>query len=260
MLQEQCNQIEDEATPDTAVLDALAAGAERAHAARVAADKAALDAERAYVSAAWAECQRGTIDWADLLAVWESVQGWGAPGFSKRWAEDVPFNHHQIRRAIAGRLPEPRRWDDPTEYGLQTWRIARGVRGSGYPPKGTDVVYRLYDAEDQLLYIGCSGNLRNRIGGHAAKPWTYLTARDTRGYAPGLEAVAIFTERPPLNEKQLHAWGGALQLSAAASRARLLTPDMAKLARRLHAEVEARLDAEEGAEDLAALFADEAGK
>lgn len=150
---------------------------------------------------------------------------------------EAPHDSNLDTAALGAALvPVQRCWGPPAEYGTKTWRVVRGVRGPGYPPKGTAVVYRLHDAEDRLLYIGCSRNLRNRIGGHAAKPWTYLTARDTRGHAPGLEAVAIFAERPPLNERQLHAWSGALQLSAAASQAGLLTRAIEQEALRLHAQ------------------------
>ena len=68
-------------------------------------------------------------------------------------------------------------------------------------------VYRLYDAEGTLLYIGIAWNLPQRMWGHAAeKPWWPDTARKTMAWyasemeARTAEAIAIDIEKPLHNQ------------------------------------------------------------
>ena len=75
------------------------------------------------------------------------------------------------------------------------------------------VLYRLYDAEDQLLYIGLSGAPRNRLKAHWRKqPWRHEVVRSTFQQipppAPGqvigrhkyfAEEAAIKAEQPKYN-------------------------------------------------------------
>jgi predicted GIY-YIG superfamily endonuclease len=67
-------------------------------------------------------------------------------------------------------------------------------------------LYRLYDAEGVLLYIGISGDLKARFARHAArKPWWPQVARKTvewhltRTGAAKTEDAAIKAERPKHN-------------------------------------------------------------
>lgn len=64
-------------------------------------------------------------------------------------------------------------------------------------------VYRLYDAEDRLLYVGITVNPKSRLRDHRTKkPWWHEVARtetrwfDTRPEAEDVEGVAIRDERP----------------------------------------------------------------
>jgi hypothetical protein len=67
------------------------------------------------------------------------------------------------------------------------------------------IVYRFFDKEDKLLYIGCSTFPPGRKFGHHAKPWYREIARMTteqprpRQEALAAEAAAIALERPPHN-------------------------------------------------------------
>lgn len=63
------------------------------------------------------------------------------------------------------------------------------------------VVYRLFDEDGKLLYIGSTGNVYTRLGRHPIKGWTRWDARECadRESAYWLEAVAIIREKPPLN-------------------------------------------------------------
>lgn len=68
-------------------------------------------------------------------------------------------------------------------------------------------LYRFYDAEDRLLYVGISNNPEARWKGHrySIKRWPSLVARqtvgwfDTRTEAEAAEATAIRNEEPRFN-------------------------------------------------------------
>lgn len=69
----------------------------------------------------------------------------------------------------------------------------------------THFVYRLFDAEGQLLYIGCSSNVSARLRCHRAKEWGGEIASVTmqgpwsRDGARFVESVAIWNEAPTYN-------------------------------------------------------------
>jgi hypothetical protein len=69
-------------------------------------------------------------------------------------------------------------------------------------------LYRLYDAEDQLLYVGISWSALGRMSQHKAeKPWFGDVARieivitESRAEAEHLERLAIRNERPLYNKQ-----------------------------------------------------------
>lgn len=69
----------------------------------------------------------------------------------------------------------------------------------------TYFVYRLFDADDCLLYIGCSSNVRDRLRCHSAKEWGSEIASVTvqgpwsRDGARFVESIAIWNEAPRHN-------------------------------------------------------------
>ncbi len=69
----------------------------------------------------------------------------------------------------------------------------------------TDYVYRLFDNDDTLLYIGASKTPQGRLVAHARKPWgsaiDHMTekAYPTRGLAEAAEQEAIASEQPRHN-------------------------------------------------------------
>lgn len=74
-----------------------------------------------------------------------------------------------------------------------------------YPTSPT-FVYRLYDAESALIYIGCTRDPRTREGAHRKNSWWWpqvehvrLTIFPSRAYALQREAQAIASERPLWN-------------------------------------------------------------
>lgn len=197
----------------------LAATAASAHEARRAADLAALEAERRYVVAAAQATESGNLEWHELLDVYDQTRTWGLPGWQQRWHDTVGMTHHEVRR-FADALPATRR--RPVEY----------------PPFGQYVVYFLFDADEQLLYVGTSCDTRQRLAQHHGKGWTAASIREVHGRtaAEGLEAVEILHHRPPLNE-QLHRSGGPGVLAKALGRAGLLTPDRDRAARSIEVEL-----------------------
>lgn len=71
--------------------------------------------------------------------------------------------------------------------------------------EGTWYVYRLFDSEGQLLYVGCSDQPWRRVSGHSHRSWGDRIATVTReAYASRLdaldaEAAAILAEQPAFN-------------------------------------------------------------
>lgn len=70
----------------------------------------------------------------------------------------------------------------------------------------TFVLYRCYDADDRLIYVGSTSSYRRRIGEHLAQSWWYsLVCRLRSEQFPTLEAaraaekVAIQEEQPAFN-------------------------------------------------------------
>lgn len=73
-------------------------------------------------------------------------------------------------------------------------------------------LYRLYDADGQLLYVGISADLRGRFSQHAStKPWwgevgrKTVTWQESRAAALAAEAESIAAERPKYNIQEMRA-------------------------------------------------------
>ena len=74
------------------------------------------------------------------------------------------------------------------------------------PKVDRTALYRLYSAQDELLYVGISGRIDRRMDGHAiSQPWWGDVARaeatwhDTREAADTAETAAILAEGPRYN-------------------------------------------------------------
>lgn len=71
-------------------------------------------------------------------------------------------------------------------------------------------LYRLYDGEDRVLYIGITNMPNVRFDAHRMKPWWKQVARkdiewfENRHQASCAEVRAIRAERPLYN--RMHAW------------------------------------------------------
>lgn len=125
------------------------------------------------------------------------IQDFKELGRGYRW----PIGHWHANKAV-------RR----AALGLPPVSKAPRVRYSGPPRKG--YVYRLFDAQGRLLYIGKTYNVRARLwgrGGHAhTKPWwpevASVTATEYRTEEAALdaEAWAIRREKPLHNVERPH--------------------------------------------------------
>jgi DNA-binding XRE family transcriptional regulator len=69
-------------------------------------------------------------------------------------------------------------------------------------------VYRLYDANDELLYVGCTKHITPRLEKHSKREWWYEVARieetsfDDPAEAADAEEHFYFTEAPRYNGKR----------------------------------------------------------
>lgn len=78
-------------------------------------------------------------------------------------------------------------------------------------PNSEHYVYRLFDADDQLLYVGCTHDMAMRMRYHKYRtPWfsevarTEVETHPNRQAALDAEIVAIVLERPLRNKAYMH--------------------------------------------------------
>lgn len=74
-------------------------------------------------------------------------------------------------------------------------------------------VYRVYDADDRLIYVGATINLEQRMAHHRTQSWWHGIAyrvsdepHETIASALASERVAIANERPAFNLKRALGW------------------------------------------------------
>ena len=84
------------------------------------------------------------------------------------------------------------------------------------------LVYRVFDADDRLIYIGATKNLKDRMGNHRSLKWWHsLVARvETERHvdmesAFAAEAAAIAAERPAFNRTHTGHYYTPMPLTAA---------------------------------------------
>jgi predicted GIY-YIG superfamily endonuclease len=79
----------------------------------------------------------------------------------------------------------------------------------------THILYRIFGADDELLYVGRTSDLRDRLGQHArVQPWWHEVVRTAEERLPSFgelviaEKHAIVTERPKYNAH----WNGDVRV------------------------------------------------
>ena len=85
-------------------------------------------------------------------------------------------------------------------------RTENGLLADWERPSPETCVYRIYDADDALLYVGITNNLTTRWSGHKSNPWWRVEGNrydvrwyPTRAVAAMEEKHAIMTEDPKYN-------------------------------------------------------------
>lgn len=127
-----------------------------------------------------------------------TVNGRKCPGFGTRWDDAVPT---ELRKQ---RLPgTTKHRPDPDGNWRGTYPLVEGVR---YPPYGVNVVYVLYDADNNPCYVGSTSQFRGRLDWHHrdGKRFTSWLAHpcDSREEAYQLEERLLNEHKPYLNRKR----------------------------------------------------------
>nr|BFF25036.1 hypothetical protein GCM10025732_30010 [Glycomyces mayteni] len=85
----------------------------------------------------------------------------------------------------------------------------------------TQVLYRMFNARGELLYVGITGNLTSRLAAHEReKPWwsevsQILTEHhDSRGQVEAAERAAVIREHPKYNRALPQGTGGRFERGA----------------------------------------------
>jgi predicted GIY-YIG superfamily endonuclease len=98
---------------------------------------------------------------------------------------------------------------------------------------GPTAVYRLYDEDGHLLYVGCSRTPKRRIAAHRVRPWWSAVARtDVQQFATRDEARRIETEAIQ-NENPRHNIEPASLVGAPEKLVVIVTPEQAAWVRDL---------------------------
>jgi hypothetical protein len=115
------------------------------------------------------------------------------PGFSTIWNQHMSV-HSKVASLHLRAGKTPTYWSGPYPYD-----------GSSRPMKGTPVVYVLYNAANEPVYLGSTGEFGARMRRHRAdgKPvaWWLAFPCESREAAYLLEGGLLAARKPPLNIK-----------------------------------------------------------
>lgn len=140
---------------------------------------------------------RATLD--DLGSLYSRSRGLG-PGFSGVWSDNMTIAPAAIRHHMRYRPPPSQNgagisWSGPYPYPLNTPR----------PVKGVAVVYVLYDAANEPIYLGSTGSFGDRMRWHkkSGKPFVWWMAYPcgSREAAYLLEDGLLAARKPSMNVK-----------------------------------------------------------
>lgn len=130
--------------------------------------------------------------------------GGNLPGWVARWNEAFGFD---VRAVIYQRNYEARnaaRYEQNAGHG---WTGTYGDAGTSFPrpPKGQSVVYVLFDASAEPIYVGSTQDLAGRLKAHwrDGKPVAYWRAvpYSTREEAYAAEDAMLREVKPEMNRK-----------------------------------------------------------
>lgn len=166
------------------------------HLARVDAEMREIEAQ--YLSAVALEYHAGRLTWWELLACHRRLHPLGVPGFKSRWVAAIGLDQHQIVRNARAKAETK----DGVWRGDTGWPIPFETP---CPPRGTFVVYALYNSDGSPRYIGSTSMFRIRTNNHHrdGKTWHSWSAEPcaTRKEAYHLETTYIRMYKPTLNKR-----------------------------------------------------------
>lgn len=159
-----------------------------------------LEAEDQFLHRVGMAWRAGELSRSDLAEIQDRYQQLALVGRSKRWDAAIPVGWGDLSYdARMGRVHEP---NGPEGTWVGSWPEAAADR---MPRNRTPVVYVLFDAANEPIYVGSTGTLRARLKRHAkdGKPfvaWQAYRAAD-REAAYQLEVRLLKERMPPMNKK-----------------------------------------------------------
>jgi hypothetical protein len=145
------------------------------------------------------EYRDGHVTLDDLGALYQRARGLG-PGFAGLWSDHMSITPSDVRHHMQYHPPVPNGerqhyWSGPYPYD----------RAAPRPLKGVAVVYVLYDAMNEPVYLGSTGAFADRMRAHRKKGkqfvWWLAYPCGTREAAYLLEGGLLAARKPPLNIK-----------------------------------------------------------
>lgn len=146
----------------------------------------------------------------ELAEILDEMKASYGEGFSKLWNRNMPkeINHARLRSLVFQRKQDPslRTRYKPNGPTADTWTGCFPIaHNDPIPPRGTSVVYVLFDANNEPAYVGSTENFLARMKAHCLeKPglanWIAYRCRD-RNHAYQLEDRLLKQHMPRLNRK-----------------------------------------------------------
>lgn len=138
----------------------------------------------------------GETDEFDLVALYDSMKTSYGAGFSVVWDQHLPVE--------AGRMQFIRMSAPNGPMGSWAGEVPLGPRDPA-PPTGIAVVYVLFDAANDPIYVGSTGKFRQRLSSHrkeksGIRRWAAYRCR-SREHAYELEDQLLKQHKPRMNRK-----------------------------------------------------------
>jgi predicted GIY-YIG superfamily endonuclease len=141
----------------------------------------------------------GELSYADLAVLCAEMKDSYGPGYSTAWNSIMPVAANQVKWLAEREL-------QAALIGTHgCWRGLVPVADQMAPPKGTSVLYVLFDDENEPVYVGSTGNFRARMYGHQrdkreAVRWVAYPCHD-RDRAYEIEDRVLKERLPRMNKR-----------------------------------------------------------
>jgi hypothetical protein len=138
----------------------------------------------------------GRLGLQDLIDLHRDYRRLAIPGRMTRWNKAISIRWNQMRKANT--------WIPNGPAGSWVGRYPR-FEDDACPPTNSFVVYVLFDAANEPIYVGSTGDLKTRLKTHSnqGKPFVHWQAYEAedREAAYLLEEKLLRERLPPLNKK-----------------------------------------------------------